>query len=78
MEHLRGELDRRRTAPGPHRRTVVLIDGLAALRDEYDDFEGIKLLDGLYRAYADGPRRRPLVRCDHRPAPSRSPPPSTR
>ena len=55
MKHLRGELDRRRTAPGPHRRTVVLIDGLAALRDEYDDFEGIKLLDGLYRAYADGP-----------------------
>ena len=55
MKHLRGELDRRRTVPGPHRRTVVLIDGLAALRDEYDDFEGIKLLDGLYRAYADGP-----------------------
>ena len=25
---------------GPHRRTVVLIDGLAALRDEFDDFEG--------------------------------------
>ncbi|QBR92885.1 FtsK/SpoIIIE domain-containing protein [Nocardioides euryhalodurans] len=55
MKHLRAELDRRRTAPGPHRRTVVLIDGLAALRDEYDDFEGIKLLEGLYRAYADGP-----------------------
>ncbi|WP_432477901.1 FtsK/SpoIIIE domain-containing protein [Nocardioides sp. GXQ0305] len=55
MKHLRAELDRRRTAPGPHRRTLVLVDGLAALRDEYDDFEGIKLLDGLYRAYADGP-----------------------
>jgi len=55
MKHLRAELDRRRTASGPHRRTVVLVDGLAALRDEYDDFEGIKLLDGLYRAYADGP-----------------------
>lgn len=55
MKHLRAELDRRRTAPGPHRRTVVLVDGLAALRDEYDDFEGVRLLDGLYRAYADGP-----------------------
>ena len=55
MRHLRAELDRRRAAPGPHRRTVVLIDGLAALRDEYDDFEGIRLLEGLYRAYADGP-----------------------
>jgi S-DNA-T family DNA segregation ATPase FtsK/SpoIIIE len=55
LKHLRAELDRRRTAPGPHRRTLVLVDGLAALRDEYDDFEGIKLLEGLYRAYADGP-----------------------
>ncbi len=55
MKHVRAELDRRRTTPGPHRKTLVLVDGLAALRDEYDDFEGIKLLDGLYRAYADGP-----------------------
>jgi S-DNA-T family DNA segregation ATPase FtsK/SpoIIIE len=55
LKHLRAELDRRRTTPGPHRRTVVLIDGLAALKDEYDDFEGIRLLEGLYRAYADGP-----------------------
>ena len=55
MKWVRGELDRRRTAPGPHRRTVVLIDGLAALRDEYQDYEGLQLLDGLYRAYADGP-----------------------
>jgi len=55
LKHVRAELDRRRTDPGPHRRTVLLVDGLAALRDEYDDFEGIKLLEGLYRAYADGP-----------------------
>ena len=34
---------------------VILIDGLGVLRDEYDDFEGLKLLDGLYRVYADGP-----------------------
>ena len=52
---MRAQLDRRRAAPGPHRRTVVLVDGLAALKDEYDDFEGLKLLEGLYRAYSDGP-----------------------
>lgn len=55
LKWARAELDRRRTTPGPHRRTVVLIDGLAALRDEYTDFEGLELLSGLYRAYADGP-----------------------
>ena len=55
LKHLRSEIDRRRATPGPHQRTVVLIDGLAALKDEYDDFEGIKLLEGLYRAWSDGP-----------------------
>ena len=55
LKYLRSELDRRRAAPGPHRNTVVLIDGLATLKDEYDDFEGIKLLEGLYRAWSDGP-----------------------
>lgn len=55
LKHFRAELDRRRQAHGPQRRTVVLIDGLAALKDEYDDFEGLKMLDGLYRAYTDGP-----------------------
>ena len=55
LKYLRTELDRRRAAPGPYRRTVVLIDGLATLKDEYDDFEGIKLLEGLYRAWSDGP-----------------------
>ncbi|WP_240347454.1 hypothetical protein [Curtobacterium sp. 24E2] len=33
----------------------MLIDGLAALRDEYQDFEGQQLLDALYRVYAEGP-----------------------
>ena len=58
LRYLRAELDRRRATPGPHRRMVVLVDGLAALKDEYDDFDGIKLLEGLYRAYADGPEVR--------------------
>jgi S-DNA-T family DNA segregation ATPase FtsK/SpoIIIE len=54
LRHLRVELERRRAAPGG-RRAVVLIDGLAALRDEYQDFEGQQLLDALYRVYAEGP-----------------------
>lgn len=55
LRHLRGEMDRRRARPGPHRRAVVLLDGLAALRDEFQDYEGQQLLDALYRAYAEGP-----------------------
>ncbi len=55
LKYLRAELDRRRAHPGGHRRTVLLLDGLAALKEEYDDFEGLQFLEGLYRAYADGP-----------------------
>lgn len=55
LKFLRAELDRRRQSQGDQRRMIVLVDGLAALKDEYDDFEGIKQLEGLYRAYADGP-----------------------
>lgn len=54
LRHLRADLERRRASPGG-RRAVVLIDGLAALRDEYQDFEGQQLLDALYRVYAEGP-----------------------
>ncbi|HHU38187.1 MAG TPA: FHA domain-containing protein [Propionibacterium sp.] len=55
FNHLRAELERRRTTPGPHRRTVLLLDGLAALRDEYQDYEGQAILDSFYRTYAEGP-----------------------
>jgi S-DNA-T family DNA segregation ATPase FtsK/SpoIIIE len=55
LKHLRAEVDRRRAGTGPHRRTVVLIDGLATLRDEYQDFIGQELMGHLFRAYADGP-----------------------
>ena len=34
---------------------VILIDGLGALKDEYDDFEGLQLLEGSTGSYADGP-----------------------
>ncbi|MBD7996267.1 FHA domain-containing protein [Arthrobacter sp. Sa2CUA1] len=55
LRHLHTELERRRAEPGKHRRTVVLLDGLASLRDEFQDYEGQQLMDLLYRAYADGP-----------------------
>nr|WP_232531620.1 FtsK/SpoIIIE domain-containing protein [Microlunatus antarcticus] len=55
LKFIRAELERRRATPGPHRRMVVLVDGLGVLKDEYDDFEGLKLLDGLYRVISDGP-----------------------
>ena len=55
LRHLRTEVERRRTEPGSRRRAVVLLDGLAALRDDLQDYEGQQLLDLLYRAYSDGP-----------------------
>lgn len=55
LKHVHAEFDRRRAAGGRHRPTIVLIDGLATLREEYQDFEGMQLLEGLYRAWADGP-----------------------
>lgn len=55
LKFLRAELDQRRARPGGHRRTVLLLDGLAALKEEYDDFDGLQFLEGLYRVYADGP-----------------------
>ena len=55
LRHLRTELARRRADPGLRRETLVLIDGLATLRDEFQDYDGQGLLDALNRAYADGP-----------------------
>ncbi len=55
LRHLRTELGRRRADPSLRRETLVLIDGLATLRDEFQDYDGQELLDALNRAYADGP-----------------------
>ena len=56
LRHLKNELDRRKADPtGDRRRIVFLLDGLATLRDEYQDIDGMALLDSLYRVYADGP-----------------------
>ena len=54
LRHLRDELDRRRTEAADVR-IVVLIDNLAALRAEFDDTEGMELMEDLTRIYADGP-----------------------
>ena len=53
IRHLRAELDRRRGGV-PSRRIVVLIDSLAAMRAEFDDVEGLALMDAVTRLYADG------------------------
>ncbi|MGM1018948.1 MAG: FtsK/SpoIIIE domain-containing protein [Actinomycetota bacterium] len=55
LRHLREEFQRRQESAGPHRTVVILIDGLATLRDDFQDFEGLQMLDILYRVYADGP-----------------------
>ena len=56
LKFVRAELERRKADPnGGHRRLVLLLDGLAALKDEYDDFDGLQYLEGLYRAYSEGP-----------------------
>jgi S-DNA-T family DNA segregation ATPase FtsK/SpoIIIE len=55
LRYVRAEADRRKADPRGHRRTVVLIDGLATLREEFQDYEGIELMEGLYRSYTDGP-----------------------
>ena len=55
IRHLRAELDRRRSAAaGSSPRIVVLIDNLAGMRAEFDDIEGLELMDALTRVYADG------------------------
>ncbi|MGC0269836.1 FtsK/SpoIIIE domain-containing protein [Glutamicibacter soli] len=55
LRHLRNDLARRRAEPAARRRTLVLLDGLATLRDEFSDYDGLALMDALNRAYADGP-----------------------
>ncbi len=56
LAFLRDELDRRRAEmSASHKKLIVLIDGLATLRDEYQDFRDAEALDGMYRAWADGP-----------------------
>lgn len=55
LKFLRAEVQRRRGAPGRDRRMLVLVDGFAALRDEYQDVDGLPLLESFHRSYADGP-----------------------
>lgn len=55
LRHIRDEVKRRRASHGERRRTLVLIDGLATLKDDFEDWESQGLLEALARAYADGP-----------------------
>ena len=54
LKYIREEFDRRSASSTSHRKLLVLIDGMATLREEYQDYTGQPLLEGLYRAYADG------------------------
>jgi S-DNA-T family DNA segregation ATPase FtsK/SpoIIIE len=53
IRHLRAELDRRRLGPAEGE-VVVLIDNIAGMRAEFDDAEGLDLMDELARVYAEG------------------------
>lgn len=55
VTYLRKELERRRASTQPERPVLFILDGLAALRDEFQDYDGQAVLDTLYRVYADGP-----------------------
>jgi len=55
LRHLEAELRRRQESHAPGRKTLILIDGLAALRDEMQGHEHAALLEAFYRVYADGP-----------------------
>jgi S-DNA-T family DNA segregation ATPase FtsK/SpoIIIE len=55
VRHLRAELDRRRERRRQQPRTVVLIDNFSAMRAEFDDVEGLAMMDELTRVFADGP-----------------------
>lgn len=54
MRFLHEELERRRASVEIGNPMLILIDGLASLRDEYDDYDGQVLLNLLYRAYTEG------------------------
>lgn len=53
IKYLARELTERKREPAG-RKLVVILDGLAALREEFSDYVGLELLDLLYRVYADG------------------------
>lgn len=57
LRYLSSELQRRResTTTSTSRTMVVLVDGLAMLRDEFQEYGVQHLLDAFYRVYADGP-----------------------
>lgn len=55
LRYLRDEFNRRLSGGGATKRTVVLIDGLATLKDDYQDVDGLALLESFFRVWADGP-----------------------
>nr|WP_076389446.1 FtsK/SpoIIIE domain-containing protein [Vaginimicrobium propionicum] len=55
LRYLIAELDRRVASPGRYPKLFVFIDSLLVLREEYDDYEGIELLQKFYQVWLKGP-----------------------
>ncbi|MFC5370040.1 FtsK/SpoIIIE domain-containing protein [Arcanobacterium bovis] len=56
LKYLAKEYDKRlRETTEKHTKIIVLIDGLATMRDEFDDFEALQLMDSFYQIWAKGP-----------------------
>ncbi|MFD0704774.1 FtsK/SpoIIIE domain-containing protein [Alloscardovia venturai] len=55
IRYLISELDQRSTKTHTYSELFVFIDGFASLKEEYDDYEGIQLLQNLYQVWVKGP-----------------------
>ncbi|MBV7363082.1 FHA domain-containing protein [Actinomycetaceae bacterium TAE3-ERU4] len=55
LRFLKSEFDRRRANPGVHRKMLVLLDGLATLRDEFSEYDAMILLESFYQVWSGGP-----------------------
>lgn len=54
LRYLAEELDRRTATPGAYPDLYVFVDGLATLRDQYDDADGLDLLELFYGVWGTG------------------------
>ncbi|RRC94465.1 FtsK/SpoIIIE domain-containing protein [Schaalia canis] len=55
LRFLHAELGKRMSSPGEYKPMLVLLDGLATLRDEFKDYEALNLLETFYQVWEKGP-----------------------
>lgn len=55
MRYAIGELERRSSILSHHKDLFIFVDGLASLREEYDDYDGVELLKAFYQVWVKGP-----------------------